>query len=133
MKIGTRVIKGLRPSKRYQRYFDNVNRLYFDGELTPTKVYTAPLLKITALSQTEALEDENWVDAGEYGILCTDERGDDCIIVDRGTSIFHAILTKQTVLHEAIHKKVWPYKGHGRPFTKEIRRIAALGAFDDLI
>lgn len=133
VKIQNRTIKGCRPNLRYQRYFDRVNKLYFYGELAPTRVLTAPLLKITSLSQGAAEEDENWLDAGEYGIVGIDENGVQSIILDRGTAVFHSIVTKQTIIHEAIHIYISPYPGHGAKFKKQIRRVAAMGALDLLI
>ncbi|MDE2103703.1 MAG: hypothetical protein KGL39_41080 [Patescibacteria group bacterium] len=136
MNIGTRTIKGCKPSTRYQRYFNKTNKLYFEGKLPVAKVLTAPLLNITQLSQSEVedkRQNNDWKDAGEYGLLATNEDEEDCIILDRGTAVFHPILTKQTVLHEQIHLKLRPYIGHGAKFKKEVRRIAALGALDDLI
>lgn len=129
-------VKGCRPSKVYQRYFDKINLLYFEGKLPPTKVLVAPLLKITQLSQKDAQKKSasgNWKDAGYYGLCGVDDKGETCLILDKGTAVFHPIITKQTVLHEAIHLRLTAYKGHGKPFKKEIRRIAALGALDDLL
>jgi hypothetical protein len=131
VKIGKRIIKGCRPNKRYQNYFNRTNKLYFNNSLAPTRILTAPLLRITQLTQAEAEED--WLDAGEYGIVGIDSEGQQCIILDRGTAVFHVMLTKQTILHEQIHIYISPYCGHGKPFKNEIRRIASLGALDNLI
>lgn len=134
MDIASRDIRGCRYSARYQKYYNRINILYFDGQLPPATVYTAPLLKITAHGQKEVETNEAlWLDAGEYGIVGQEEDGKWCIIVDRSTGIYHSILTKQTILHEAVHLHLHPYRGHGIKFKKEIRRIAALGALDSLI
>lgn len=129
------VIKGCRPSAKYKRYFDRTNKLYFENSLASAKVYTAPLLKITSLSQDEAefSKDGKWIDGGHYGLLALDEFDETCLILDRGTSIFHPIFTYQTVLHEQIHMYVTPYAGHGKIYKAQVRRIAALGALDRLI
>lgn len=124
-------VKNCRPSKVYQKYFDRTNILYFEGRLH-AKVYTAPLLKITQLSQKEAVSG-TWKDAGHYGLCGKNELGEDCIILDKGTAVFHPIITKQTVLHEQIHLYLPEIKGHGKLFKAQIRRIASLGALDELI
>ena len=130
----TRAVKGCKVSVKYTNYFKKSNGLYFNGELPSVKVYTAPLLKITAHGQKEVLYNKDlWADAGYYGLVGMEDDGSWCIIVDRGTSVYHSILTKQTILHEMIHIKLTPYGGHGVKFKKQIRRIAALGALDTLI
>ena len=123
----------MKVSPRYQRYFNKINRLYFNGSLPEVKVYTASLLKITQLSQTKASDKKNWESAGVYGVAGLDQYGNSCIVIDKGTSIFHTLLSKQTVLHEAIHFYIHPYQAHGKRFKDQIRRIAALGALDDLV
>ena len=131
VEIGTQNIRGCKPSSRYQKFFDKNNLLYFEGSLPSTRVLTAPLLKIPT-SQKEAAEKKTWIDAGWYGLTGVDEHGDQCIILDRGMTIFHSILAKQTVLHEMIH--IYLGTGtHGKNFKIQIRRIAALGALDRLI
>lgn len=128
------VIRGAKLSPRYQSYFSKCNRFYFEGKLPEVKVYVAPLLKITQLSQASAKDSENWKHAGEYALAGYDEAGDPCIILDKGTSIFHSILTKQSILHECIHFYIGlDILTHGKQFKAQIRRIAALGALDDLI
>lgn len=129
---GTKVIKGCKPSPRYQKYFNQINILYFDGSLPSTKVLVAPLLKITSLSQKKA-SSGSWKDAGSYGMCGISENDEYIIVLDKGTSIFHSIITKQTVLHEAIHLYIGLDKGHGKAFKTQIRRIASLGALDNLI
>src|SRR5215831_16406435 len=127
----SRDVRGCKYSARYTNYFNRSNLLYFGGRLPPVKVYTAHLLKITAYGQREVEESlKPWIDPGEYGLVGQEPNEDWCIIVDRGTAIYHSILTKQTILHEAVHLDLHPYKGHGVKFKKQIRRIAALGALD---
>jgi len=134
MDVSSRDIRGCRYSARYQKFYNRANILYFDGRLPPATIYTAPLLRITAHGQKEVETNESlWLDAGEYGIVGQDDNGGWIVIVDRSTGIYHSILTKQTILHECIHLDIHPYRGHGIKFKKEIRRIAALGAFDTLI
>lgn len=129
-----RDIRGCSISVRYTKYYNRINLLYFDNKLPPVKVYTAPLLKITAHGQKEVAENDSlWLDPGEYGIVGREDNGDWCIIVDRGTAIYHAILTKQTIIHEAVHIEQHPYKGHGLKFNKRIRQLAVKGALDGLI
>ena len=126
--------KGCRPSVRYQKYYNKCNKWCdFNGLLPPATVLTAPLLNITKLSQEGAENPKNWVDAGEYGLVGYDENDELCILLDRGTAVFHSILTRQTVLHEMIHVYIGLDKGHGKLFKTQIRRIAALGALDNLI
>lgn len=132
VELGARNIRGCRPSARYQKYYDKVNKIYFDGALPHAKVYTAPLLKITKMSQKE-IETSDKIDGGEYGVVGYDANMTPCIILDKGTAIFHSLITKQTVIHEAIHFKIGFNRGHGKYFKKEVRRVAALGAFDELI
>lgn len=129
---GIRTIRGCVLSKRYKKYYDRINILYFNGELPSVNVYVAPLLKITQLTQKQ-VEESNWLDGGEYGIIGFDSGDTPCIILDKGTAVFHPIITKQTVIHEAIHLKIGLKKGHGKYFKKEVRRVASLGAFDTLI
>ena len=126
-------ITGCKPSKVYQKYFNSVNRKYFESKLPPVKVFVAPLLKITQLSQKSAQDSKNWKHAGNYAICGYDDRGEPVIILDKGTAVFHPILTKQSVLHEAIHWYLGLNHDHGKIFKAQIRRIAALGALDDLI
>jgi predicted metal-dependent hydrolase len=38
-------------------------------------------------------------------------------------------LWRFTLLHEMVHTKLWPYRGHGKKFQMEMLRLAALGAF----
>lgn len=134
MKVANRDIKGCKPSPRYQRYYSRINTLYFEGKLPPATIYTAPLLKISAYGQKELEENEElWLDPGEYGILGMDEEENWCIILDKETAIRHSILTKQTVIHECLHLYLQPYRGHGIKFTKLLRKIAAMGALDNLI
>jgi hypothetical protein len=121
-------------SARYTKYFQRINLLYFDGQLPNVKVYTAPLLKITAHGQKEVENNETlWLDPGEYGIVGKEPDGEWCIIVDKATSVYHAILTKQTIIHESVHIEQHPYKGHGVRFNRRIRQLAAKGALDGLI
>jgi hypothetical protein len=127
-------IKGCRPSARYQRYADRSNKLYFEGRVPPIVVYVAPLLKITQLSQESAKDKKNWKHAGCYAITGYDEHDNPCIILDKGTSIFHSIITKQSILHEQIHWYIGLHvETHGKVFKAQIRRIASLGALDNLI
>ena len=129
----TENIKGCKPTARYQKYFDKTNKLYFEGKLPKVKVYTAPLLKITQLSQKSALDSRNWKHAGNYAICGYDEFGEPSVILDKGTSIFHSLITRQSILHEQIHWYLGLNVGHGKIFKAQIRRIAALGALDNLI
>ena len=129
---GARNIRGCKPSRKYQKYYDKINKLYFDGTLPPATVLVAPLLKITQLTQKE-VEENDWLDGGEYGLVGYTEEGIACIILDKGTAVFHPLITYQTVCHEAIHLAIGLQKGHGKLFKQQIRRIAALGAFDTLI
>ncbi len=128
------VIRGAKLSPRYQKYFDRCNRFYFENKLPDIKVYVAPLLKVNQLTQESAKDSENWKHAGNYALAGYDENGDPCILLDKGTSIFHSILTKQSILHESIHFYIGlDIVTHGKQFKAQVRRIAALGALDDLI
>jgi hypothetical protein len=134
--IGRIQVRGLKLSARFQRYYDKCNTKYFDGKLPPVKVYTAPLLNLTQMSQKKVEEkrkNKDWADAGYYGFVGLNENEETCIVLDRGTSVFHPLISKQTILHEQIHLELDPYPLHGKQFKKEIRRIASLGALDDLI
>jgi hypothetical protein len=134
VEIGTRNIKGCKPSTRFQKYFQKTNILYFENSLPATRVLVAPLLKITRLPQKELSKSSSWVDAGEYGLAGYDEYGDPVIILDKGMCVFHSILAKQTVLHEQIHFYIGLDRpGHGIRFKTQVRRIASLGALDNLI
>ena len=127
-------IRGAKLSKRWQKYFDKCNRFYFEGKLPAVKIYTAPLLKITQLTQESAKDTKNWKHAGDYAIAGYDEEDKPVIILDKGTSIFHPMLTAQSVLHESIHFYIGlDILTHGKQFKAQVRRIAALGALDDLI
>ncbi len=117
-------IYGVRPSPEYQKVFDRYNKRYFYGELPPTIVSTALLLKLESGPEKKS--------HGAYAYLANVGK-QEYIILDRGTSIFHPILTHQSILHESIHLHLWPYKWHGEKYKDEVRRIAALGAFDELI
>ncbi len=130
---GITTIRGCKPSPRFQKYFDQCNKKYFENRIGPTIVYVAPMLKITSFSQKQAKDERNWAEAGLYGITGTNPDGQQCIILDKGTAVFHSILAKQTVLHESIHIYLGFRYGHGRIFKAQIRRIAALGALDNLI
>lgn len=134
VKFGSEVIKGCKPSLRYQRYVDRTIRKYFsDYDIGPVLVYTAPLLKITNATQKQVEEGRVWVDAGCYGLAGLNENDEQIIILDRGTCVFHPVLGKTTSLHEIIHFAIGLDKGHGKQFRNEIRRIASLGALDYLI
>jgi hypothetical protein len=127
-------IRGAKLSPRYQRYFDKCNRYYFEGKLPDVRIYVAPLLKVSQLTQESAKDSENWKHAGNYAICGYDEDDKPCIVLDKGTSIFHSILTKQSILHEQIHFYIGlDIQTHGKQFKAQIRRIAALGALDELI
>jgi hypothetical protein len=128
------VLRGAKLSKRWQKYFDKCNRLYFDSRLPEVRVYTAPLLKITQLSQKTVQSLKSWEHAGNYALAGYDENDEPCIILDKGTAVFHPVLTAQSVLHESIHFYLGlEIKSHGKIFKAQIRRIASLGALDDLI
>lgn len=124
-------IRGVRPSAKYQKLFEKYNRLYYDGELPPTIVSTAPLLKITQLTQKEVLKPEK-LDTGDYACLAYVGK-QPYIILDRGTAVFHQLITHQSLLHEMAHLYLMPYKWHGERFKAEMRRLAAMGAFDGLL
>lgn len=125
--------RGWKNSPRYQKLLNSYNKKYFDGRLPDIKVGTAPLLKITYLSQKDLSKPEK-IDGGEYGLAGIDERdGSPFIVLDKGICIFHSILAKQTLIHEAIHHFIGLEKGHGKLFKAQIRRVACLGAFDNLI
>ena len=127
-------IRGAKPSPRYQKYFDKCNRFYFEGRLPAIKVYVAPLLRVDQLTQKSAKDTKNWKHAGLYALAGYNENGDPCIILDKGTSIFHSLISKQSVLHECIHFDIGlDIRTHGKHFKSQIRRIAALGALDELI
>lgn len=127
-------IRGSKLSKKWQRYFDKCNIKYFEGTLPKVRIYVAPLLKITQLSQKSAQDTKNWKHAGNYALAGYDAEDEPCIILDKGTSIFHPIFTAQSVLHESIHFYLGlDHAGHGKDFKAQVRRIAALGALDDLI
>ena len=126
-------IKGVRANKYYQGYFDRANIRYFEGKLPQVRVLTAPLLKITKLTQEQVEAGKDWVDAGNYAITGFDEYENPVIILDRGTSIYHPMMTKTSILNESIHWYIGLEHGHGKIFKAQIRRIAALGALDNLI
>jgi hypothetical protein len=124
---------GWKPSPRYQKLFDTYNKKYFDGLLPATKVGTAPLLKITYLSQKSLSKSEK-IDGGEYGLAGIDENDSTpFIVLDKGICVFHSILAKTTLFHEMVHHFIGLEKGHGKIFKSQIRRLANLGAFDNLI
>lgn len=128
------IIRGAKLSPRYKKYFDRCNRFYFEGKLPDLKVYVAPLLKVTQLTQASAKDSANWKHAGNYALAGYDFDDSPCILLDKGTSIFHSILTKQSILHESIHFYIgMDIRTHGKQFKAQVRRIAALGALDDLI
>lgn len=114
--------RGFKKSPEYQRLFSQWNRKYFEGRLPPTLVGIAPLLSIKNLEE------------GAYGYQGWLDNGSPYIVIDKGISEFHVVLAYQTLLHEQIHLFLPPAKkGHGKFFKAEIRRIASLGAFDELI
>lgn len=130
----TRDIKGCKPSVRYTKYYNRINSEYFNGKLPLVVVYVAPLLKITTHGQKEVENNETlWADPGEYGLVGKEDDGTWCIIVDKATSVYHSIITKQTIIHESVHIEQHPYKGHGARFNKRIRELAAKGILDGLI
>jgi len=124
--------KGCKSNTKYQKYADTCRKKYFP-ELPYIKVLSAPLLKITDLTQKQAGDRSNWGNAGCYGIAGYDEQGVPVIILDKGTCVFHPMMSKLTVLHELVHHYIGLDKGHGKIFYAQIRRIAALGALDKLV
>ena len=123
-------VRGFKPSAKYQRLYNRYNKLYFSGELPPCIVGTAPLLKIEYV-ESKVLGKPEKLSGGEYALLSRD--GDQpYIIIDKGTTVFHIVIARQSVLHEQIHLYLGT-RGHGKEFKDQIRRIAALGALDTLI
>lgn len=125
------------PSPRYQRLFRHYNRKYFENSLPDILVGTDKLLKITKIP-TKILEnatpsERKLLDGGKYGLACWDVGGKFYIILDKSITIFHRNMARITLIHELAHFKVGLHLGHGKKFKAEIRRLAALGAFDDLI
>ena len=114
--------RGFKESSKYQRLFSQWNIKYFEGRLPPTLVGIAPLLSIKNLEK------------GAYGYQGWLDDGTPYIVLDKGIARFHLILAKTTLLHEQIHLYLpETSRGHGAYFKAQIRRIAALGAFDRLI
>jgi hypothetical protein len=123
-------VRGFKPSAKYQRLYNRYNKLYFSGELPPCIVGAAPLLKIEYV-ENKVFGKSKKVSGGEYALLCWED-DQSYIILDKGTTVFHIVIAKQSVLHEQIHLYLGT-RGHGKEFKDQIRRIAALGALDTLI
>lgn len=130
-------IKGFKESPKYQRKYGFFNKKYFENSLPYVTVGTAPLLKITKIPQKtlkNVTKDEaKYIDGGQYGLACRDEFGIKHIILDDSMCVYHKIIADQTLLHEMIHVYLGFVGEHGSKFKSQIRRIAALGALDNLI
>lgn len=130
-------IKGFRESPKYQKRFQYLNRKYFENSLPKVTIGTAPLLKITKIPQktikNTPADQKKYIDGGRYAVAVRDEKGDKYIVLDESTCVYHKIVTEQSLLHEMIHVYLDFAGEHGPKFKAQIRRIASLGAFDNLI
>ena len=62
--------------------------------------------------------EEVLIDAGYYGLAAYNDDGDPVIIIDRGTAIYHPLISKQSVLHEMCHHSIGLEYGHGKHFRE---------------
>ena len=124
---------GWNPSSRYQKLFNAYNKKYFDGKLPNVVVGLAPLLKIEAIEEKGTSRPRKKT-VGAYGFAGISQKdGSFYIVLDKGMSVFHSGFAKITLLHEMCHFEIGLDKGHGKLFKAQIRRLASLGAFDNLI
>ncbi len=107
------------PSKRLQKLYERFNRLYFDNELPhDTLVGWMDFPKHSPLGRNDISDGD--------GIL------HHTIYISEFLKPFRGV-TKETVLHEMCHIKLYPYGKHDRRrFDAEMLRIASAGALHDI-
>lgn len=111
-------------SKRHQRHarwlFTHFNKKYFGGALPKIKVFVVPgRLKCGSWGETEF--------EGERVVAV--RIAEDCWTLDAKDSFL-----KATILHEQLHVKLGPSKGHSSPeWRAEALRLSRLGAFVEAV
>lgn len=111
-----------KPDKRLQKWYQKYNKLYFDNRL-PASV-------------TVGWDEEEPDAARVHGVIFTQEDDgiDATVAFIRLDPAKHvgSIDQRQSLLHEMCHLKLLPWQQHGKRFNNEMRRLAMLGALDDL-
>lgn len=95
-----------------RRYYNHYNRKYFNSELP-----TDTILLWSPCDDANGITD--WIDDAAR------------IRIDPSIQAAYK-LVRITLLHEMVHVYK-PRLGHGKKFKAEIRRLVALGAYDDLL
>ena len=108
--------------KRLQRWYQRYNKKYFDNSL-PSTVDVGWDLEEPDAARTDAIVFKQ----EEDGIAMTMA----CIRLDPKKHI-GSTDARFSLLHEMCHLKLAPWAHHGKKFNNEMRRLAMLGAFDDL-
>jgi hypothetical protein len=124
--------KGWKASPKYQGLFNKYNKKYFNDLLPSVKVGTAPLLQISYITNKSTVKPED-IDGGEYGLAGIASDNTCYIVLDKGMTVFHPSVAEVTLLHEMCHFMIGLDKGHGKYFKTQLRRLAALGAYDNLL
>jgi hypothetical protein len=111
-----------KPDKRLTGWYDRYNKKYFDGQL-PSGVQVG-------------WDEEEPNAARVHGVIFTEEEdGIDKILAFirlDPTKHVGSMDARQSLLHEMCHLKLLPWSKHGKKFNNEMRRLAMLGALDDL-
>jgi hypothetical protein len=111
-----------KPDKRLQKWYQKYNRLYFDNQL-PAGVLVG--------------WDEDEPEAAHIHGVVFNKKDDGvdmtvaCIRLNPNKHV-GSIDARQSLLHELCHLKLLPWPHHGKRFNNEMRRLAMLGALDDL-
>jgi|ERR1700683_326898 len=115
-------------NKELRYWFHRYNRLYFYNNLPVVDIcYALP----TQMGDDGPYKGEELM--GEFApgqdYLC---RPCHSIKINWDTRRF-ATSVRQTILHEMVHSKVHPVRGHGEIFKREIRRLIKAGAYEGLL
>lgn len=104
--------------KRLKRFYDKLNKLYYENRLSDdTQVGWND--EIGGYGLTIAIDDEET----QHKIFM--------IYVDKKKHFdFRQVL--MTIVHEIAHVALYPCMNHRKKFQNELRRLAMLGAFDNL-
>lgn len=109
----------LKEDKRLKKYYDNFNRIFFDGKL-PRDTRVGWNSEILGYAYTVGIEDTET--KHKFFLIYLDKK-----------KHFDTKQVLLTLLHEMAHIHLYPDMKHGKKFDREIIRLAVRGAFKGLI